>query len=145
MDKKLKKKRKMTTIIYYIISFMSGIDISCVAISLIFYLKNDVHVTSAKNISGYIMGMFAASTSLIGIFAGRVADRTREVKKTVLFMLFTSATGNLIYTFGNIWFILLGRALCGCIGATNGILSGKSWDRQLTIFFSPRFYCGKVH
>lgn len=127
MEKEFFRERKRTTIVFYFLFFLYGMERSCVLVSLLFYLQDDLKmsVSEAKTYYSWTLAVYAANAAVIGIFTGRYTDRTRNVKKTLLMLFFISIVGNIIYTMEfSIWCIILGRLLCGCVGSANANVSG---------------------
>lgn len=126
MEKDILKKKKITTIIYYIVYFVLGFDNSCIAISVIYYFEEDLEVSNPKEYGSLVMGIFAASLSITGVIVGRYTDVTRRVKGTLLVLAMLAIIGNLMYTIhSTACWIFVGRALCGCFDSGSVIIIGN--------------------
>ena len=133
-EAKWRCKRATTSWICIVYGLMIGMEYSSIMTSLFFYLKHDVKVENDQKMwYSVIMCVTALSSSINGILAGKIFDRTRKLKTAML--LFTTCTliGNLLYTCQiSVWFLVCGRFLCGLCDACQPVISGNYYI--ITIF-----------
>ena len=135
----IKKKRTLTKYIYYTVQLFNGLENSGIAISIIYYLQNDVKVSNAKVYASFIMAIFGGISSIASVLFGRYTDKTRNVKYSLLSIIFIAIIGNILYTFhSNICWVIIGRMLVGFIGAADTIISGK-------YFITPSFLTNYIN
>ena len=120
------RKRRISTYICIAYGFLIGIEYSCIVASLPFYLKEDVKIDHPKKWYSVIMTMTAASGAINGVLAGKFIDKTRRLKLSMALFTAVSAAGNLMYSFqSSIWFLIVGRLLCGACEAAQPVISGN--------------------
>jgi len=127
LDPNWLKKRRTTTIICTAFSFVIGMEYSAISVSLLFYLQKLVPDVSGHEKQWYsvVMTACAFSSSIFGVVSGRYIDRTRKIKECLLGFTVVAMIGNLMYTVHqSVWFLVLGRFLCGMIDATQPVISG---------------------
>jgi len=121
------KRRRNTTIICIVYAFLIAIEYSAVSVSLLFYLQKLV-----ADVAGYekhwysiVMTGCAFSSSIFGVISGRYIDETCKLKECLLVFTGIAIFGNLMFTIHqSVWFLFVGRFLCGVIDATQPIISG---------------------
>ena len=140
-EAKWRRKRATTSWICIVYALMIGMEYSSIMTSLFFYLKHDVKVENDQKLwYSVIMCVTALSSSINGILAGKIFDRTRKLKAAML--LFTTCTliGNLLYTCQiSVWFLVCGRFLCGLCDACQPVISGNCCN-----FFLKNIYMIKI-
>ena len=126
VDPKWYHKRRTTSWICIAYALTIGMEYSSVMTSLFFYLREDVKVEHQKMWYGIVMCVTGLSGAFNGVLAGKLFDKTRRLKATmIIFTLFT-LVGNIMYTFhSSVWFLVCGRFLSGLCDAAQPVISGK--------------------
>lgn len=157
-------RRKVATYTYIVFGFLLGFEYTAINISQLFYLKLTVQVEEPEVFYSLITTGMAIAAAGSGVLAGYYTDKTRDLKKALFFFATLSLTGNLLYTIHHsVWFLLIGRFLCGLSDAAHPAISGKILDNifqpvnnQTTIiqagsvsnqpaFVVEESYCSKFH
>ena len=119
-------KRRKTTIIIYIYALLLGTEYSSIVLTLYFYLQETLKVDNISLYYSIAMASMSASASVTGLIFGRYIDKTRHIRKFLIIAISVIMLGNLLYTLHfSVWFIILGRLLCGMGEAVNTALSGN--------------------
>ena len=119
------RERTVTTWIYYLIVFWNGLEGSCIAISIIFYLRDDLKLQNPKVWAGGVMAVHAFSQAFLGIPISRYVDKNNNPRKVLMAVITLGIVGNLVYTIkSQLFCIIIGRVLCGIMATTNGFISG---------------------
>ena len=121
----MERERRMTTWIYYIVVFMVGMECSCIAVSIMYYLKDDLQLSHPKTTAGIIMSLHTASTSVFGLVFSRYVDRTNNMRLVLMSITIIGCIGNILYTFKwHLVFVALGRVMCGVMATANTYIAG---------------------
>ena len=119
------KKRRKTTYMIYVYALLLGTEYSSIVLTLYLYLKEIVKVDHISFYYSIVMTSMNLSALATGLLAGRYIDRTRNIRKFVLVVLSITMLGNVLYTLHfSVWFLVVGRILCGFGEAVNSALSG---------------------
>ena len=119
-----KVRRRRTTIILQLHSFLYGLEVVSIVTSLMYYLeamkvKNTVVFYSIVTSS---MALAEAGSSVI---IGRYMDKSRNLRRILLLNCLLSVIGNITYTMRfNVWFLVIGRFLCGFNNSMKPVVSG---------------------
>ena len=119
------KRRRISAYICIAYAFLIGLEYSSISISLLFYLTEDVGVDNPKKWYSGLMTALSLSASINGLLAGKFIDRTRRLRLCMLVFTAISICGNLLYTVhSSVWFLMIGRLLCGMCDAAQPVISG---------------------
>ena len=109
-----RRKRRHTTIAFFIIGTAEGMDNSVVTSTLYLYLNNLVPTSSPVLYYSFIIAGFYLFSLIFGLLCGRWLDRTRRVRLYVNVMLVVEIFGFLLYSIPyHPLFLLVGRCICG--------------------------------
>ena len=121
-----KVKRKRTTVIAMAHVFIYGLENFSIVVTLLYYLKDIMKVNNPTMWYSFVMTSLVASESFSGLLFGKFMDKTRNARGIMLFNLFLSVIGNLMYTLQyNVWLLIVGRFLCGFGDSIQSVVSGK--------------------
>ena len=124
-DKDWLNKRWWTTKICMIIAALSGIEYSCVSVSLIYYLQDDVRVTNVKLWYSFLMAIVYVISAISCLFLGHILDQTRNLRLLLLIIAVIAIMGNMIYTLQfSVLFLLVGRCFGAFVDAARPVISG---------------------
>ena len=120
-----KKKRTITLLIFLFQTFLLGANYSTATTTLWPYLLQ--FNTPYPNIFfGLSFGCQVLMGSTMSLILSRLADRTRRVRLTMLFVNSVVVLGNVCYTVGlSPYLLVFGRALAGSSMALNPVISGE--------------------
>ena len=117
--------RKQVTHLVYAYALIYGCEYSAIVLTLYFYLERSVKTDSINVYFSLCMGAMAAMASVSGVLFGRYVDKTRKIRRLVLWCVPVTVVGNLSYTLHfSAWFVVVGRLLCGLGEAVNSALTG---------------------
>jgi len=123
--KKWKRKRQITTIIYYLQAFMLGIEYTSASVSGLYYFKNDIPSSNPKLFYGISMAALYVSAIIASPMLGKIMDQTRQLRAIILTIIMLNVLGNFIYTISlSPLFPILGRLLSGVADACIPVMSG---------------------
>ena len=126
--KRWQQKRNRNTYISYFLIFLGGIEGNAVSVTLLYYLNESFGMTADKLRMYYSIAEMCNGLGQIssGLLVGRYMDRTRELRFVVLFILWVTVIGNLLYALPfNMAFIIIGRFFCGFNEAFQVALCGR--------------------
>uniref|UniRef100_A0A7M5UCY7 Major facilitator superfamily (MFS) profile domain-containing protein n=2 Tax=Clytia hemisphaerica TaxID=252671 RepID=A0A7M5UCY7_9CNID len=120
------KKRCSTAWICIVYALIIGMEYSCISTSLLYYLQDDLKLQNPKLYYSLIMCLSALSASVSALISGKLFDKTRRLKLFMLVFTLLTLVGNLLYTMHvSVWFLVVGRFLCGLCDAAQPIISGE--------------------
>ena len=124
-----KQQRSRTRILANILILFSGIEAQCIEVTCIFYFHQSLGL-SLTNAAFYFIiseAIFAVNNALSGILFGRYVDKTRNMRHVFLLNIVILAFGNLMYSIPYaLWWVLVGRFLCGINESLQTTICGKS-------------------
>ena len=90
-----------------------------------FYLK-EINVANPSFWYSMVLTSMSISEASSNVLFGKYMDKTRNARFIMLFNLILSIVGNVLYTFRySVWFLVIGRFLCGFGEATQPIACGE--------------------
>ena len=140
-----KRKRKITTIIFYCSGIILGLEYSAVVLSLWFYMNDTIKVKHAPIYYSVTMTSMALSAILSSVVLGRFIDKSRNTRLLMLTLNILNAVGNVTYTLNfSVWFPIIGRFICGISDSLNAAISGNTY-RYAGICRAPHsFNCSSL-
>lgn len=108
-----KVRRFRTTVISMIQNFFLGLEEFAILTTLAYYLK-EIGVYDTAFWYSVVLTSIAISKGISSLILGNFVDKTRKTRIIMLFTLFLSLLGNLMYILRySVWLLVLGRLLCG--------------------------------
>ena len=109
-----KWKRKRTIAGYFLVGIICGIDNMAIFASLYPYLTDVIKPGRPIVYYAVVFGAFNTSSTITGLIAGRLVDRTRKMKMYINIVLICLFIGNIVYLFPySVAFTIVGRAIAG--------------------------------
>jgi len=125
--KEWKQRRRLTTIIGYVHTFMIGLEYTSVSVSGLYYYKDDIRPSNPKLFYGISMAAFYVSAIFANPILGKMMDQTRQLRTIMLSVLLLNVLGNFVYTISfSSWFPIVGRLLCGVSEGCVPVMSGSN-------------------
>ena len=123
-----KKSRSQTTVLASIMILIYGIESQSLEVTLLYYFSENFGISLLQATFYYSVNetLFAVSNLISGMLFGRYIDRTRNLRFVFLLNLGVICIGNLMYSIPwHIWFVLIGRFLCGINESSQTAVCGK--------------------
>lgn len=121
-----KRKRKRTFISFCIIACCLGTEYSIIIPSLWFYIHDVIQAPDAKTMYGVTLAVYYISAILGSFTITWVADRTRNIRLSMLLLLACEVIGNIVYSIPlSPYFPLLGRLVQGLGDVNMSIMTAE--------------------
>ena len=121
-----KLKRKRTIAGYFLVGIICGIDNIAIFSSLYPYLTDVIKAERPILYYAVVLGAFNMSSTITGLIAGRLVDRTRKMKMYVNIVLICQFIGNILYLFPySVAFTIVGRVIAGVGDTFLSVCSGE--------------------
>ena len=121
------RKRKWTTGIGIALKCLSFFEYGSISISGLYYYEYSFNVSNPKFFYGSLMSSIFVSSIISTYFCGRYMDKTRDLRKIVIFILICNIIGNLVFTMTySPWLPILGRFICGISISAETAVSGET-------------------
>ena len=110
------RRRQSTFILGCVSVFLYGFEKTSVAISALYYFRDDFPTTDGN--ANVFYGMAQSALYISAMFSepcvGKYIDRTRNLRGVVCLATFINITGSLVYTINiSSWLPVVGRLICG--------------------------------
>lgn len=124
--KRWERRRKLTTIAFALECLFLGMEYSVTFLTLWLYLKDLVQTSSPKLFYSLISAAYLVAGVVSSIFIGRLVDRYRNVRQTILICNLMVIIGNILYALPfSAWYLLFGRLISGIGGPLRSVISGE--------------------
>ena len=121
--KKWKWKRKLTMIVFVMECFLLGMELSITILTTWLYIKELVKPSNPIMFYSFTASSYHISGIFFSLIFGRIVDRYRNNRSTVLFANAMVITGNIVYTLHfSPWLLVAGRFLSGAGGALKAVM-----------------------
>ena len=121
-----KWKRKRTITGYFIVGVVCGVDYSAIFATVYLYLTDVVKPQRPLLYYAVVFGAFNISSTITGVIAGQLVDKTRKMKMYINIVLICQFIGNIVYLFSDsVSFTIVGRAIAGVGDAFSSVCSGE--------------------
>ena len=121
-----KLKRKRTIAGYFLVGIICGMDNIVIFSTLYPYLTDVIKAERPILYYAVVLGAFYMSSTIIGLIAGRLVDKTRKMKIYINIVLICQFIGNILYTFPySVAFTIVGRAFSGVGDTFLSVCSGE--------------------
>ena len=133
---KWKQQRSRTRVLANILILLAGVENQCISVTTIYYYHESFKYSfiDAGFYFAITESIYSVSTGLIGMIFGRYVDSTRNMRFVFLLNLVVLAFGNLMYSIPyHIWWVIVGRFLCGVNESLQTTICGKCLSFDITI------------
>jgi len=119
-------KRKVTTRVFLVQTFLLGVEYSVFFLTLWLYIKTLVKPENPKVVYSVVSTAYLCSSVILSAIIGKIVDRTRETKKTFLIVNTLVVIGNIMYAFPfSPYYLIFGRLIAGSGGPLKSIIAGE--------------------
>lgn len=121
------KQLQRTTYVFYLQSFLLGVEYSLAFTYLYLYLKDVLHTEKVILFYSVISTIFLVTMIIASLVFGKVFDRLRNLRQMLIICNTMMFLGNLLYCIPlSPWLLFFGRFLAGIGGSSRSIISGET-------------------
>ena len=122
------RERKWTTAIGIAIKCLTFFEYFSISISGLYYYENSFNVSNPKFFYGCVMASIFVSGVISTYICGRYMDKTRDLRKIIIYLLICNIIGNLMFTMTySPWLPVVGRFVCGISACSQVVFTGKKY------------------